>query len=58
MEKVTDTENLDRHRESEGKLRGTIEKLMGTEKVNNKVPLGSRVSLERGCSHACIPALC
>jgi len=56
-------ENLDRHRESEENLRetigtvGTTEKLMGTEKVNDKLPLGSKVSLE-GEYHGCIPALC
>jgi hypothetical protein len=42
------------------KLRGieTIEKLMGAEKVNNKVLFGNKVPVERGCSHACIPSLC
>lgn len=46
MEKVTDTEDL----------RGTIEKLMGTEKVKGNVPLGNKVPLGREV-HACIPSL-
>jgi hypothetical protein len=61
MEKVADTANLDGHRESEGNLRGTIEtieKLVGTEKVKDKVPFGSKVPVGRGGLYACISTLC